>query len=261
MSTLLEKGRRGESLAEYGIIDMHTHLMMDEVPWGNEPADELVRAMDQSGVAVSVVSSLARPGYRMEECNDIMQDALQRYPERLRGYVYTWPGDAKAVRAEVERRLAQGFSGVKMLVLMGFSYLDPGYAPAYEIADERRLPVLLHTYGNQAGLDDVPELSERYPNASFVLAHAGAQHVEHHIRIAGRTQNTYFELCTSSATYRAVETLVENVPLERIVWGSDDICLNMSHQLGKVLGAQISEEAKLQILSGNARRAFERIRK
>jgi predicted TIM-barrel fold metal-dependent hydrolase len=260
MSTLLEKGRRGESLAEYGIIDMHAHLMMDAVPWGEEPADHLVRAMDQSGVRKSFVSSLARSGFRMEACNEVMYEALQKYPDRLLGYVYIWPGDPKAVRAEAEQRLAQGFSGIKMLVLMGYPYVYPGYAPAFEIANERRLPVLLHTYGGQAGLDDVPELAERYPDANFVLAHAGAQQVEHHIRIAGQTRNTYMELCTSSATYRAVETLFENVPLERIVWGADDIPLNMSHQIGKVLGAQVPEEAKLQILSGNARRLLSQIR-
>jgi hypothetical protein len=261
MTTLLEKGRRGESLAEYDIIDMHAHLMVDAVPWGEDPADHLVRAMDQSGVKTSAVSSLARPAFRMEDCNDVMFEALQRYPDRLLGYIYIWPGDPKAVRAEVERRLAQGFTGIKMLVLMGYPYVYPGYAPAFEIADERRLPVLLHTYGGQAGLDDVPELAARYPNVGFVLAHAGAQQVEHHIRIARQVENAWLELCGSMATYRAVETLVENVPLERIVWGADDIPLNMSHQLGKVLGAQIPEEAKLQILSGNARRLLDRIRK
>ena len=56
MTTLLEKGRRGESLAEYNIIDMHAHLMVDAVPWGEDPADHLVRAMDQSGVKTSAVS-------------------------------------------------------------------------------------------------------------------------------------------------------------------------------------------------------------
>jgi predicted TIM-barrel fold metal-dependent hydrolase len=48
---------------------------------------------------------------------------------------------------------------------------------------------------------------------------------------------------------------------KRIVWGADDLPLNMSHQLGKVLGAQIPEEAKVQILSGNARRLLSQIRK
>lgn len=261
MKTLLEKGRLGESLAEYEIVDMHAHLMGGVAPWGENPADHLIRAMDQSGVETCLVSSLASGGFRMEACNDLMYEAMRKYPDRLLGYVYIWPRDSQAVNAEVERRLAQGFTGIKMLVLMGYPYVYPGYAPAFEVANERRLPVLLHTYGGQAGLDDVPALAERYPDVNFVLAHAGAQQVEHHIRIAGQVENAYLELCTSTATYRAVETLVESVPLERIVWGADDLPLNMSHQLGKVLGAQIPEEAKVQILSGNARRLLSQIRK
>jgi hypothetical protein len=261
MTTLLQKGRMGESLADYHITDMHAHLMPGSVPWGEDPADHLVRAMDQSGVMSCLVSSLSPAGFRMELCNERMLEAMRKYPDRLLGYIYIWPGDRKAVGAEVEQRLKQGFTGIKMLVLMGFGYLYPGYAPAFEIANERRLPVLLHTYGGQAGLDDVPALAERYPDVNFVLAHAGAQQVEHHIRIAGQVEHAYLELCTSSATHRAVESLFEHVPVERIVWGSDDLPLNMSHQLGKVLGAQIPEEAKVQILSGNARRILSQIRR
>jgi len=260
VSTLLEKGRLGEPLAEYDIVDMHAHLMGGFAPHGEDPAEHLIRAMDQSGVQTSLVSSLACGGFRMEACNDLMCEALRKYPDRLLGYVYLWPGDPEAVRAEVERRLAQGFTGLKMLVLMGYPYTYPGYAPALAIANDRRLPVLLHTYGGQPGLDDVPVLAERYPEANFVLAHAGAQQVAHHLRVAGRVEHAYLELSTSTATYRAVETLFENVPLERIVWGADDLPLNMSHQLGKVLGAQIPDEAKVQILSVNPRRLLSQIR-
>jgi hypothetical protein len=261
MTTLLEKGRLGESLAGYQIVDMHGHLIPGSVPWGEDMADHLVRAMDQSGVRTCLASSLAPAGFRMEACNDLMHEAMRRFPDRLLGYVYVWPGDPEAVRREVERRLAQGFTGIKMLVLMGYDYVYPGYAPAFAIANERRLPVLLHTYGGQAGLDDVPALAGRYPEVNFVLAHAGAQQVEHHIRIANQVEHAYLEICTSTATYRAVETLFESVPLERIVWGADDLPLNMSHQLGKVLGAQIPEEAKMQILSGNARRLLSQVRR
>jgi predicted TIM-barrel fold metal-dependent hydrolase len=261
MTTLLEKGRRGESLAEYEIFDMHAHLMFDAVPAGEDPADHLVRAMDQSGVKQSLVSSLAYGGFRMEANNELMYRAMQKYPDRLLGYVYVWPGDPDAVRAEVEKRLAQGFTGLKMLVLMGFDYVYPGYGPAFELADERRLPVLLHCYGGQAGLDDVPVLAERYPDVNWVLAHAGAQQVEHHIRIAREVPNSYMELCGSMATYRAVETLFEALPVERIVWGADDLPLNMSHALGKVLGADIPEEDKVKIMSSNARRLLAQIRR
>ena len=260
MTTLLEKGRLGRSLAEYDIVDMHAHLYWS-VPSKESSADHLVRAMNQSGVKTSVVSSLTSGAFRMEACNESMHRAMQKYPGRLLGYVYIWPGDARAVRAEVERRLAQGFVGIKMLIMMGFDYTCPGYAPAFEIANERHLPALLHTYGGQAGLaDQVPTLAERYPDVNFVLAHAGAQKVEEHIRIANDYENTHLELCTSSATYHAVETLVANVPVERIVWGADDLPLNMSHQVGKVLGAEIPEEVKKRLLSTNARRVLSEIR-
>lgn len=261
MKTLLERGRLGESLADLDIVDMHTHLYHGAYPRGAEAADHLVRSMDQSGVRTALVSSLVHGGFRMEACNELLFEGMRKHPDRLLGYVYVWPGDAAAVRAEVNRRLEQGFTGLKMLVLMGFSYLHPGYAPAFEIASERRLPVLLHTYGGQAGLDDVPELARRYPQANWVLAHAGAQQVEHHIRIARRVEHAWLELCTSSATFRAVETLYESVPLERILWGSDDLPLNMSHQLGKVLGARIPDDAKRAILSANARRLLSMIRR
>ena len=255
MTTLLEKGRLGESRAEYNIIDMHAHLGRWAIPWGEDSAEQLVWAMDQSGVKTSVVSSLECAGFRMEACNEVMYRAMQRFPGRLLGYVYVWPGDPKAVKVEVEKRLQQGFVGIKMLILMGFDYTCEGYAPAFEIANERSLPALLHTYGGQTGLaDQVPTIAARYKDINFVLAHAGAQVIEEHIKIANDFENIYLELCTSNATYRAVETLVENVPVERIVWGADDLPLNMSHQVGKVLGAQIPEEVKKQILSTNAKR-------
>ncbi len=261
MTTLLEKGRLGESLAEYDIVDMHAHLYWS-VPPKESSADHLVWAMNQSGVKTSVVSSLTSGGFRMEACNEVMYEAMQKYPDRLLGYVYVWPGDPDAVAVEVQKRLKQGFVGLKMLITMGFDYTCLGYAPAFEIANERRAPVLLHTYGGQRGLaDQVPTLAARYKDVNFVLAHAGAQVIEEHIKIANDYENTNLELCTSSATYRAVETLVENVPVERIVWGADDLPLNMSHQVGKVLGAQIPEEIKKQILSTNARRILSQIRK
>ena len=209
-----------------------------------------------------MVSSLTSDGFRMEMCNEAMLEAMRKFPGRLLGYVYVWPGNTKAVKTEVQKRLKQGFAGIKMLVLMGFDYTHPGYQPAFEIADERHLPVLLHTYGGQRGLaDQVPGLASRYSGANFVLAHAGAQKVEEHIQIANEHENTYLELCTSNATYRAVETLVANVPVERIVWGADDLPLNMSHQLGKVLGAEIPEETKVKILSTNAQKLLARAKR
>jgi hypothetical protein len=81
MSALLEKGRLGESLPEYEIVDMHAHLYGGLAPWGEDLAEHLIRAMNQSGVKTSLVSSLACGGFRMEACNDLMYEALRKGAE------------------------------------------------------------------------------------------------------------------------------------------------------------------------------------
>ena len=80
MTTLLEKGRQGESLAEYEIVDMHAHLMMGPVPWGEDPADHLVRAMDQSGVTLAAVQGLYE---LVKEQNAVLRAENRELKERL----------------------------------------------------------------------------------------------------------------------------------------------------------------------------------
>ena len=54
-----------------------------------------------------------------------------------------------------------------------------------------------------------------------------------------------------------VRRLVDAVGAERITWGSDMVFFNIAHQLGKVLGADLSAEDQKKILGGNARRILD----
>jgi hypothetical protein len=55
-------------------------------------------------------------------------------------------------------------------------------------------------------------------------------------------------------TAGAVEMAVRELGADRIVFGSDAGIRSFASQLAKVLGAEIPEQAKRQILSGNLRR-------
>ena len=57
-----------------------------------------------------------------------------------------------------------------------------------------------------------------------------------------------------------VEELAEGAGVDKIVWGSDALFLAMAHQIGKVLGARLSDSHKRIILSANARRILGKIR-
>lgn len=259
-TNLLENGRLGKPLTDYDVIDFHAHLSRWSFAIPDLSADGLVRTMDRLGVKASLCSSMECMSFHTQAGNDTVLEAMRAFPGRILGYLVLWPADAETVRTETERRLAEGFTGIKLHIENGFDYTCPDYAPAFEIANERRVPVLMHTYGAQRGLEQIPELAERYEHANFVLAHAGVGTVEEYIRLAKDYENVHLDLCASMCPAGVVERLSAGAPTEKILWGSDAIFLNMPQQLGKVLGAELSEETKKQILSTNAKRLLSQIR-
>jgi hypothetical protein len=118
------------------------------------------------------------------------------------------------------------------------------------------LPVLLHTWGGANDkLREVRELAERYRRAPLILAHAGAAGSEQtFISLAREVPNVYLDLALSVAPRGIVERLVRGAGAERVTYGSDCCFLSLTHQIGKVLGAHVTEAEKLLVLGGNARR-------
>jgi predicted TIM-barrel fold metal-dependent hydrolase len=159
----------------------------------------------------------------------------------------------------MELRVSQGFVGIKLHNANGFRYTDEGYAPALAIADERRMPVLLHTWGDAPTFDDVRVLAPRYPNIAWLLGHAGVLAEETYIALARECPNVYLDPTMSRTPRGLWERLVAAVGAEKLTWGSDAIFYSMTPHPGKVAGAKIPEEAKRQILGGNARRLLGRI--
>jgi hypothetical protein len=260
MTNLLQKGRAGARLADYDVIDFHGHLGWWFFGIPDYSPDAIVASMNRLGVKRIFVSSMECMGARADLGNDEVLAAMRAFPRRFLGYAVVWPSSPEAVQAEIEKRLAQGFSGIKLHVANGFDYTCPTYMPAFEIANERRLPVLLHTYGEPRVLAQVRGLASLYKDANFVLAHAGVANIDEYIRLANEHENVCLDLCGSVCVYGVVEKLVESAPVEKIVWGSDTLFLNMPHQIGKVLGADIPEAAKKKILSSNAARLLAQIR-
>ena len=56
-----------------------------------------------------------------------------------------------------------------------------------------------------------------------------------------------------------MERLTAGAGAEKILFGSDCYFFSMTQQIGKVLGADLSDDEKQKILSGNALRILERV--
>jgi uncharacterized protein len=261
MTTLLQRARSGESLADVDIVDAHGHLGRPRFGVPVTTPASLVKVMDRIGVAASICSHIHCLYGGPTAGNDEVLGATRDFPGRILGYVRLWPESSESVRDEAARYLAEpGFVGLKLHNGTGHSYTLDAYEPALALANERRMLVLLHTWGRPDEMAEVAILAARYPEISFVLGHSGANRAEaEYIRLAGEHPNVYLDLCMSLATPGLVERLVAGAGIERVLWGSDAQFLSMTQQIGKVLGTRLTDDEKRAIFSANARRLLARI--
>ena len=256
-ATLAELALAGRPLG-LEIVDAHAHV--GPARGIDRPGDveSVVRLMDAIGVRWNVISGLMfATGVRLESMNDWVAEFVRARPDRFLGYCYINPNYPEALTAEIERCFGDlGFVGFKIHVSWNdYPYDGERYAPLYEYASAHRLPILAHTWGDES-VRKLAAMARRYPDATFLAGHSGAGDVEINLAEAARTPNLYLELTYSGGTPWLVERLVREVGAERIVWGSDTILFAASHQVGKVVFADIPEESKALILSGNAKRIF-----
>ena len=133
----------------------------------------------------------------------------------------------------------------------------------YRMCGERGLPILFHcgpvgiemALGRkltQVRLYEQP-LAEN-PSTTFVLGHAGALQMDEAIALVKKYPNAYVE-CSSQAVSN-VRRLVDELPTERILFGSDWPFYHQAIGLAKVFMAVPDEKQRRAILHDNARRLF-----
>jgi len=261
VSDLLRAGRRGERLTGLEIIDVHAHLGVYSFTIPDLSAAGMIASMDRLGVTRTVVSHMACMSADAERGNRELRVAVEAYPGRLLAYLSVWPFSREWVVQQAEHWLAQpGFVGIKVHNSTGFPYTYDAYEPLYAAAHERRLPVLFHTWGAEDDFAQVRALAERYPEAAFVLAHSGSNNEPGYTEIAREHSHVYLDTTLSMPRLGLIERLVEGAGADKVIWGSDIYFIGQAQQLGKVLGAKLSDEVKAQVLGGNARRVLARVR-
>lgn len=241
-----------EPLRWEGIVDMHAHYgKFAPFPlWGGW-ADDLVQAMDKLGVKKMFVSHENVMGTEPVHGNDQVLEAMERYPDRIMGYATCYPVNDELGIDEIRRCLDGGMHGIKMHNRTGIPYTSDQYTPVWELANDRGLPVLLHTWGDLNQLDSI---FDRYRKAVILLGHSGCVNAQMYVEYARRYPDIYLETCFSMSPYGLIEYFVREVGAERIVWGSDAPWYSMESQLARIIFAEISEEEKKLILVENPKR-------
>ena len=255
---------RGEAMINfrlpYRVIDMHTHMGLEYcLFYEGHDADSIVRYMDEVGVEMifsAPVEDLMDGNSRRTQ----IQDAMKRYPDRIRGYYcinpllgYTKQGIQRAFDEH------PGYVGIKFLPDYHRTNLtDDIYRPAFEWADEHNALVLSHTWGVSMmgescnSSDKVAGILDKYRNIRFIMGHSCQGQVDEAIDIARSYDNAYLDICDTSRLNGVIEKMVGKAGAEKVTFGTDVPMQGFCFQLGCVLGARIGDDEKKRILRDNA---------
>jgi len=241
------------------IIDVHAHIGVSWLGWSDRfmNVDELIKLYDKYHVDKACVNSWLIV-YDPVAGNKEIFEAVRRYPDRLIGFAVTSPRyGRKAVEQEIDRCINDyGMKGLKLHPSVNEFYADSKIVdPVIEKAIQYDVPVLIHSDpGEYSHPSRIGSLARRFPEAKLIMGHIGGEAWLEGISVAKENKNIYLDTTESPSAWLVIQTAVEECTDERIVWGSDSPALNIAVELAKITHAQIPEESKEKILSGNIRR-------
>jgi hypothetical protein len=160
-----------------------------------------------------------------------------------------------------------GFVGLKLHPSMhGVSAEDPVYEQAWRFAADHGLAIMSHSWSassyNPVQILSTPERFEVYvrefPQVPFVLAHAGGRGSGRRqaVRMVNEYPQVYLDFAGDIFDYRLLEKLVQSVPVEKILFGSDIPWMDPRSHLSRVLLGDLEDSVKGQILRKNAIRVY-----
>jgi predicted TIM-barrel fold metal-dependent hydrolase len=194
---------------------------------------------------------------------DVVLKAIERWPDLLLGMIQLNANNLRASLDAVNRWLRDG-----PMLGVYFPGGGPGamtcthrnFHPLVERIAELRGVIMQHTWFKTGGKQgpgastpsELAELAGRYPEQKFLCAHAGGEW-QRGIRAVRDSPNVLVETSGFDATAGFIEMAVRELGAERIVFGSHLPSRSLGTELGKVVGADITEEDKRLILGENYR--------
>ena len=180
-------------------IDAHVHILPDAVHAANEGCEDTwlrtdlhqyVRRMDALHIEKAVIMPLNAPWlmsmeFTVDAVHRNLRNMKNAYPGRFYAFadIDTRNSPAQSVDAITAAIDGYGLDGIKIHPNNTGVAIDDEYnAPIFALAEQRKIPVAIHSYPNTG--DDVSaakrivNISERYPGLKLIVSHMGADQWE-----------------------------------------------------------------------------------
>lgn len=272
------------------IIDFHTHIFPAKIRENreryclNDPAfnllykspksrisgaEELIGAMDEQGVDLSVVVGFPwKDSDTFKRHNDYIMEAVQKYPQRLKGFACFDVFHEQAA-AETARCLEAGLSGIGELAFYhsgidesALSHLEA----VMQICHKKNRPVMIHTnepvghlYPGKTPVtpSQIYRLAQRFSQNRIVLAHWGGGIFFFNLlkrEVRETLKNIYFDTAASPFLYETqiYRTAIQLGCGQQILFGSDFPLLKPERYFEELRQSGLSKEQIRNICGRNA---------
>lgn len=241
------------------VVNWHDHVRKDE----NNGLDvkELEMFMEISdivGIDINVVSIPYSVEHHkpevMENNNNIVAEAMSRYPGRVKGFAFIDPIHGRFSVNEIERCVHElGMIGIKLY--NHFHICHEMLDPIIEKCVELDIPILVHAGKpcifpySQPNISDSTHFisaAKKHPEAIIIIGHIGGGG-DWYWQLKGVAQypNLFIDISGSVFDDMIIEETVNAIGANRTLFACDG---SISASVGKVLGATISQEEKIIML-------------
>jgi uncharacterized protein len=206
--------------ADAVLADTHTHLGVDEDGMQLDAAT-LAAQMETFGFSVSAVFPLhdpeRHPGYR------VPNDRVLAWAAASNGAFVPFArlDLAEKPLAEARRAIAAGARGIKLHPrAQKFTVDDARLEPVFALAEEHRLPVLIHAGRGMPPIGEhLARVADRHPGAILILAHAAIVDQDRICDLVAGHRNVFFD--TSTWNVVDILNLFSRVSPQQVLFATD----------------------------------------
>lgn len=250
------------------VIDAHGHLgtgsaYVLEKTKPEEQIPLLLNNMDKLGIKEMIISGFQALFAEPVEGNLTLEKTLTPFKGRFKGYLSFNPFNGD----ELESRFDSFFKGdffIGFKLLCDYHHVsltDKRFEAVWKYANLHRLPILMHTWGgNYNSPSMLKDIVARYPDAIYILGHAGGNNAGRleAEELAQSNGNVYLEWCGSFCSTIPWEETIKKLGSSHIVFGTDAILHNQAWELGRLLSLDVEDEDLVPILGSNMREILSR---
>jgi len=230
---------------------------------------DTIADMDAAEVDYSVVVAVdaeTTRGYRVS--NELVAEAVRRYPKRLIGFASVDPHKGMVACRELEHAVRNlGLVGLKIIPhLIDLCPNDPLMYPVLEKAAELKIPVLCHTgthfhsgckikYNHPEYIDEV---AIDFPSVTFIIAHFGYPWFYEAMSVVQKNANVYFNIAGWSPRYIPEQVIKQMNSLlsEKVLFGSDHPLLARKKIIDELKALPLKDTTRANIFEKNPLRIF-----